>query len=116
MLFSRIDEIEFLEIDDAETIRPENHQDNGSTPPVKPQPSPSHPPLEDALVASATPPPRQRIESGNDALQAQEGDLPDVRLIGIDYMLYVVYQYWVHQNSQDHLDGVIAEESKCQAR
>ena len=67
-------------------------------------------------MASAIPPPRLRVEAGNAALQAQEGDLPDVRLIGADYMLYGVYQDWVHQNPGDHLDVVIEENSKWQSR
>ena len=112
LIFSHIDELEIPELDDAETDPPENHQDNGALPPVNTHPSPLHSPLEDALVAPATPPPHPRVDYGNAALQAQERYLPDVRLLGADYMLYGVYQDWVHQNPGDHLDGGIAEDSK----
>ena len=74
----------------------------------------NHPP-EDTLVASAEPLTCPRVESGDAALQAREGGLPGVRLLGADYMLYVVYQDGVHQNPGDHLDGGIAEYSKWQA-
>ena len=94
----------------------EKHRDNGATPPVNTQTSPPHSPLEYTLVASAAPPPFSCVEAINSALHAQEGDLPDVRLISAYYMLYAVYQDWVHQNPGDHLDGGIAEYSKWQAR
>ena len=42
------------------------------------------------------------------------GDLPDVRLLGNDYMLYGVYQDWVHQNTGKHLNGEIVGDSKWQ--
>ena len=117
VLFSRIDELEIPGLDDAETNLPENHQDNGATPPVNTQPSPSHSTPEYTSVASTLPPPlpRPRVEAGNSTLQARERDLPAVRLIGTNYMLYGVYQDWVHQIPGDHLDGGIVEESKCQA-
>ena len=34
VLFSNTDELKILELTDAETNPPENHQDNGNTPPV----------------------------------------------------------------------------------
>ena len=40
VLFSRIDELKIPELDNADTDPPENHQDNGATPPVNTQPSP----------------------------------------------------------------------------
>ena len=116
VLFSCIDELELPELENFETDPSENQQDNGATPPVNTQPSPPHSPLEDASLAPSAPLPRPRVKAGNAALQAQEGDLPDVRLPGTDYILYGVYQYWVHQNPRDHLDGGIAEDSKWQAR
>ena len=67
------------------------------------------------MVSSALPQ-LPLIEAGVAAIQAQYGDFPDVRLVGSDYMLYGVYQDLVHQNSGDHLDGVIAEDSKWQDR
>ena len=101
-------------IDDAETDPPENNKYNGATPSVNTHPYPPHSPLEDALVESAAPPSRPRVKAGNAALQAWEGDLLDICLIGTEYMIYGVYQYWVHQNPGDHLDGGIAEDSKWQ--
>ena len=44
------------------------------------------------------------------------GDLLDVRILGSDYMLFEVYQDWVHQNPGNHLDGGITEDDKWQAR
>ena len=44
------------------------------------------------------------------------GDLPDVRLLGANCMLFGVYQDWVHQNPEDNLDGGIKEDGKWQAR
>ena len=112
----RIKNIEIPELDDAETNPPENHKENGTTPLVNTQPLPPHSPVEDASVASYAPPPHQRVEAVNDSLQEQEGYLPDVHLLSTNYMLYGIYQYWVHQNQGDHLDGGIAEDSKWQAR
>ena len=116
VIFYRIDELELTELDNAETDPPENHQDNGATPKVNTRPSPSHSPLEDASVASAAPPTLPRVEAGNTALQLQERDLPDIRLLRSDYMLYGVYQDWVHQFTGEHLDVGIAEDSKWQVR
>ena len=109
VIFSCIDELEILELNYDETNPPENPQDNGATPPVNTQPSPPHSTLEDASMTSAVPPPRPRVEAGNTSLQVQEGDLPDLRLLGTDYMLYGVYQDWVHKNPGDHLDRGTAE-------
>ena len=61
MLFSRIDEIEIPELNDANTNLLEHHQDNGATPPVKNQPYTLQSPLEYASVDSATPLPRPCI-------------------------------------------------------
>ena len=71
MLFSCIDELEIPELDDAENDSPENHQDNGATPPVNTHPSMPHSPTEDAFVASYAPPSRPRVEAGNAAIQAR---------------------------------------------
>ena len=112
MLLSHIENLELPELGDAETNPAENLQDNGATPPVLTQPSLLHSLLEDTSVASAAPLPRPRVNAGNAALQAREGDLPDVRLLGADYMMYGVYQDWVHQNPVEKLNGGIAEDSK----
>ena len=107
VILSHTDEPEILELADDNTDPPENHQDNGATPPVNTQTSPPHPPLEDASAASAAPPPCPRVEAGNAALQAREGELPDVSLLGADYILYGVYQDWVHKKIGELLDGGI---------
>ena len=67
-------------------------------------------------MAPFVPPPRPCVKAGDATLQAREGDLSDVRLLGDDYMIYGVYHYWVHQNPGDHLDGRITEDGKWQAR
>ena len=108
--------MEIPELANTETDPPQNLQDNGAMPPVSTQPSLPYSPLEDTSVASAEPPPCPRVESGDAALQACAGDLPDVFLIGADYMFYGVYQYWMHKNPGEQFYGVIAEDSKCKAR
>ena len=40
VIFSCINKLELLDIDNAETDPPENHQDNGAAPPVNTQTSP----------------------------------------------------------------------------
>ena len=67
-------------------------------------------------MTPAAPLPRPCVKDINPALQAREGDLPDVRLLGADYILYGVYQDWVNQNPEYHLDVGIEEDSKWQAR
>ena len=106
--FFHTDNLEIPEVNNANTNPPKKHQGNRDTPTVNIQPSPSHSPLEDTLVASADPPPRPRVEGGDTALQAHEVYLPYVCLLGADYMFYGVNQYWVHQNPEYHLDGVVA--------
>ena len=90
VLFSHTNELKILELADAETDPPENHQDNGTMPPVNTQPSPLHSPPEETSLSSDNTPPCPRVEVGDTSLQAREGDLLDVRLLGVDYMLYGV--------------------------
>ena len=116
VLFSHTDKLKIPELDNSETDPPENHQDNGATLPVNTQPSPPHSPLEDTLVAFVEPPPRPHVEARDAALQAREGELLDFRLLGANYMLYGVYQYWVHQNPGNYLDRRSAEDIKWQAQ
>ena len=116
MIFYHTNKIEITELAKADTNPLENYQYSGAKPPFNTHPSPPHSPPEVTSVASAEPPPHPRVEAGNAAIQAQEGDLPDVRLLGVNYMLYGVYQDWVHQNPGNHLYGGIAEDSKWQAR
>ena len=70
VLFYRIDDIKIPELDDADTEPLENHQDNGTTPPVNTQPYPAQSPPEDTSVASAAPPPHPHVEAGDANLQA----------------------------------------------
>ena len=81
-------------------------------PPVNTQSSPPHSSPEYTSVASAKPPSCSYVEAGDTALQACVKDLPYVRLLGADYMLYGVYQDWVQQNSGEKLYGGITEDSK----
>ena len=115
VLFSHTNELKIPELANSEINPPENHQDNGATPLVNTQPSPPQSPPENTLVDSAKSSPSQHIKARYASLQEREGDLSDVLLLGADYMLYGAYQYWLHQNSGDHLDGGIAEDSKWQA-
>ena len=112
VIFSRIDELEIPELNDAETDPPENHQENGATLPVNTWLSPPYSPPEENSVESAATPPSPCVEAGDAALKAREGGLPDVQLLGSDYMLYGVYQDWVHRNPGYHLDEGKAEDSK----
>ena len=85
--FSRIDKIKLPELDNAETNQPINLQDNVATPPVLTQPYLPHSPLEDASVSPAAYPPRPLVKARNASLQAREGNLPDVRRLGANYIL-----------------------------
>ena len=84
MIFSRTDKLKITELANAETSPLENHQDNVATPLVNTQPSPTQSPLEETSVASSAPLSRPLIEAGDASLQAQEGDCPDVHLLGTD--------------------------------
>ena len=112
VLLSHTNMLEIPGLADAKTDPPEKLQDYGATPPINTQISPPHSPPEDALVTSANHPPCPRVTTRDAALQAHAGDPPDVRLLGADYILYGVYQDWVHQNPVEHLDGGIAEDIK----
>ena len=116
VILSHTNDLKIKELTNTETDPPYNHQDNGSTPPVSTQTSLPQSPPEEILVASAKPLQRPHVEDGDAALQDRNGDLPYVRLLGADYMLYSVYQDWVHQNTGDHLDGGIMEEIKWQSQ
>ena len=51
VIFSHTNQLEILDLADAKTNLPENHQDNGATPPVNAQPSLPQSLLEDTYVA-----------------------------------------------------------------
>ena len=91
-------EFEITELAVAETELPQNLQYNGATLPVRTQTPPPHSPPEDTSVSSAKPPPCPRFKDRYAAPQACAGDLPDVCLLGANYMIYGVYQDWLHQN------------------
>ena len=93
-----------MELANTETHSTKNHQGNGATLILVNHTSSTHSPLEDTSVTLADPPPRPRVEARDAALQACVGYLPDVRLMGADYMLFGVYQDWVQQNTANHLD------------
>ena len=75
-----------------------------------------HLPLTDTLVAPEEPLPYPRVEAGDTACQAHVEDFLEFRLKGDDGILFGVYQDWVHQNTGNHLDGLITEDIKWQAR
>ena len=116
VLFCHTNELESPDIANAETDLTKNFQDNGATPPFGTQPYSSHSPLEDTLVAPSEPPPHPRVESADADTQAGMGDLLDFRLLGSNYILFLVYQYFVHQNPGYYLGGGITEDGKWQAR
>ena len=116
VLFSHTNELKIPELVNAETNPLKNLQYNGATPPVNTHTYLPQSPPEDTSFASSEPPPCPCIEAGEAALQARTGDLPDVCLLGANYMIYGVYHYWVHQNPGEQLDGAITEDSKWQAR
>ena len=58
-------------------------------------------------VAPDKPPPHTPIEARNTDVLACAGYLLEVRLQGSEDIIFGVYQYWVHQNPGDHIDGRI---------
>ena len=116
MIFSHTGELEIPELAKAETGLPQNLPYNGAKLPVNTHPFLPHSSPVDTLVALSESASCPHVEAGDAALQARAGDLPDVRLLGANYMLYEVYQDWLHQNTEENLDGGISEDSKCQAR
>ena len=67
-------------------------------------------------VTPENPIPRTCVEAKYANLQARTGDLPDFLLLGDNYMLFGVYQDWVHQNPRNHLYGGITEDGKWKTR
>ena len=104
VIFSHTNELKIPELADAETDPIKNLKENGATPPVGTHPSLPHPPLEYILVSLAEPPPCPCFEDGDAYLQERAEDFLDVRLLGSDYMLYGIYNDWVHQNPSEHLN------------
>ena len=100
VILSHTEELEITELADADNNPPINHQDNGATPPVNTQPYPPNSPPEDTLVAKNETPPRPHFKAGDADLQVHTGDLPDIHLLGADYIFYGVYRDWVHQKSR----------------
>ena len=107
VLFAYSNELEIPVLADSETDPTKNHQDNDTTPPLGTKSSSSHSPLEDILVAPEKPHICTHVKVRDAALQVRLGDLPDMCLLGSYYMLFGVYQYWLHQNPVNHLDGGI---------
>ena len=63
-----------------------------------------------------TPPPRLHVDASDTYCLASKGELPGVCLMAADNALFGIYQDWVHQNTDIHLDGGIDEDGKWQAR
>ena len=87
VIFSCIDDLKLPEIYNAETNPAENLQENGAMPLVRTQKSSPYSLIEDASLTPDAPPPYPHVEAGDTAFQAQEGDLPDICLLGADYIL-----------------------------
>ena len=68
VIFSYTNKIEIPELANAETDPPENHQDNGYTPPVNTQPPRLQSLPEYTSFASAKPLPSPHTEAGDAAL------------------------------------------------
>ena len=58
------------------------------------------------------PPPQPRIEYVKYARLAIMAHLPKVHLKVADDTLYRLYQYWLHQNPENNLDGGIKDYGK----
>ena len=84
-------------------------------PPLSTQPYLPQSPQIDTPEASNMPLPHLRVDASTSAHLASEVNLPGVRLMGADDVIFGVYQNWVHQNPGIHLDGVLDEDGKWQA-
>ena len=84
VLFYHTEKLEISDISYAETDPPENHQNNGATPPVNTQPYPPHLPPEDTSSASYKPLPCPRFEARDAKLQEREGYLLGVCLLSAE--------------------------------
>ena len=114
MLFTHTNKIEIPELADDETDPTENLEDDGTTSTIITQPYLPHSPQEDTSFGLDETLPYHRVENGDNALQSRVGDLLDVLLLGSNYMLFGVYQDWVHQNTGNHMDCRITEGGKWQ--
>ena len=114
MLFTPPNKRDPMELVNYETTPAENHQDNVSFPLHCTRPYLLHSTLIDALFATYEPPLYPHVDTSNDNGLASMADHPEVRFKAADYVLFGVYQGWVHQNSLNHLDGRIKKDSKWQ--
>ena len=73
-------------------------------------------PLTNALVITHEPLTHPHVDYGRPAWIASTSDLPEVRLKGSQRSALWGLQYWVHQNTGNHLDGGIKQDVKWQAR
>ena len=108
--------IKIPEISNDKTDPTKNLHNNGAMPPLGTHPSSPHSHIEDAWFALSKTPPRTGIKAGDAVLQACVGDLPDVHLLGAEYMLFEVYVDCVHQNLRLLLYGGITDDGKWKAR
>ena len=66
------------------------------------------------FVRSNLTPSRRSVSPGlPTACLASEGNIPGFSLTAAADALFGVYQDWVHQNPDKHLDGVINGDDKC---
>ena len=114
VLFTHTNELEIPELANANTDPTKKHQYNGDRPLLGTQTYSPQSPLTDTLVALDEPLPHPRNESRGAAFLERAGDLPDFCLLGADDILFGFYQYWVPQNTGNHLDGGITEDGKLQ--
>ena len=91
----------------AESTPSENHQDNGASPSLCIQSSSPHSPLTNTLVVLYNYLLYPCAEAEDSDILACTADLPEVHLQVSEYILFGVYQYCVHQNPGNHLDGEI---------
>ena len=114
-LFNQHDKLDCMEISDAKTTPSKNQRDNGASTPIGTQPYLLNSPLTGAVGAPDEPPLCPCVEAGDATHLARVAELPDVRLKGADGMIFGVYQDWVYQNTGNHLDGGITENSQWKA-
>ena len=115
-LFTQPNALDSNELANAKTTPTKNHLNNGALTPIATQPFSPHSYLKETLFALVEPPVRPHIEAGDAACLAFMTDFPGVCLNGADDMLFGIYQDWVQQNPENHMDGGITEDGKCQSR
>ena len=75
VIFTQPEELDYMEIVDADTTLAENQQDNGSSLPLGTQPYLMHSPLTEISVSLDELPPHLRVEAGDTTVLACTSDL-----------------------------------------